>query len=379
MEISTPMSRYSNYNNKVSSIAYTVFKKYIIIIFIIISIFIFLICGIIAYEQSRIYQNPNFIQKNNKLIKGNSSITDNNLIIKFSFGTIDNNKRHLNIFGNDDRILPNIQSFPERTVGMLQIPFVNETTNIVSKSQFSFCTATLISRDLILTNKHCIKYNFNDKKTGKEFWNNMIFTLGHLSDGRYLEKTKIVQLIISSKNEVIYNEFDWAILQLDLALGDYYGHMGLAITDTNYFSKNKIGNMNGYSNDLNGNPGIHYNCHSKGIVYNKNIIMHDCDATRGSSGSGFYDNEYNIIALNYAEKRYDSDNSIHKNKFSTKFANLMIPTKFFSEEINIALNWFPRPKFPLTYDNKNLRIESTASNLQTNTILFSIYYIYYIQ
>lgn len=191
------------------------------------------------------------------------SLRKKNCIGCFNTGKMNiTNTRKLNIFGKDDRVLPDISKYPASTVGLLEFPVITKNGEILD--ELSICTATLISRDLILTNKHCTGIeNLQNGDIPDKYWTKLTFYIGHSADGSYLAKTSLVRMIHPIGSLNIPNN-DWAIYQLDIALGDWYGNLGIKMTTTGYFVLDKLGTMLGYSGDLNGNMGAHYYCQSKG-------------------------------------------------------------------------------------------------------------------
>jgi len=304
---------------------------------------IYLIKNINAQELSITLTSPNITNINNNII-----INDN----KPNFGTINN--RRLNVFGKDDRQVIDFESdingiFPYRTVGRLDIPVLK---NGKFNGGFQACTATLIGRDLILTNKHCTGYE-KAETLPQVFWDNVVFYLGLLKDGRIHAESGVVRIRWPLNTYEGYRLNDWTIFQLDKALGDVYGHLGIREVLPVYFKKTKVGNLAGYSGDLDGAAGVHMNCESKGLSEIRKdyiLIQHDCDSTRGSSGSSFFQNDYFVVGLHFGERR-DGTDSEKGIKYSDDYSNLMMSTDNFYSEFLVALEWPPRPEYPPTQEN----------------------------
>lgn len=289
-------------------------------------------------------------------------VLSNKIITKPSFGKY-NNSRNLNVFDEDNRVILtkyHIEKFPFRTIGRLFIPVLNSDGKNTG-SQY-MCTATLISRDLILTNKHCTGFQ-ESVKLPDDFWKNSVFKLGYMKDGSFLAESNLVKIRWSEKSYIDYRLNDWTIFQLDLALGDEYGNLGILETKPSYFEKTRYGSLVGYSYDLNGDAGAHVNCKSKGLSVIREdyeLVQHDCDATKGSSGGAFYNPEYYIIGLNFGERRGGDDvPSLRGVDFSDNTANLMIATISFYDDILEALKWNPRPAYP---DEKNIKVIDNTPN-----------------
>ena len=145
------------------------------------------------------------------------------------------------------------------------------------------CTASLIHRDYILTNAHCIFHDHKDEN-GKTIKKEVLVIIGKKSltffpslyDNKYLDKASWKALYYPKQYENVennYQEQDWAIIKLDKALGDAFGWIGLVDRSyQNYPKKEKV-NLVGYSGDLySKTAGAHYNCELKELY---TIILAD--------------------------------------------------------------------------------------------------------
>jgi V8-like Glu-specific endopeptidase len=226
-----------------------------------------------------------------------------------------------NIVGNDDRLPVISQQFPWSAIGRLDIVDANG-------GEFHKCTGTLIGRDLVLTNSHCL---FSKKvlipEGGLVFKPNLIKQNVDEPGYNTADRATVISYQYGWKD--FLNPFenkaqsfpeDWALLKLDKPLGDKYGYLGwrsLDLTNPQVLSalKGQV-RLAGYSSDFPRDfpkerqgdiAGAHLGCSIEQIDENGRMI-HDCDTMAGSSGSSIIalfedgdDANYYIIGLNNAE------------------------------------------------------------------------------
>ena len=191
-------------------------------------------------------------------------------------------------FGHDDRVFMNTAQFPWNVIG--QVDF----------DSGGACTATLIAEDVLITAGHCIS---DDGRIDARGVFNTAFdrpggqvsarVTGHFMDPNWNEQR------FTSGNDL--DGTDWALLRLDRPIGRELGFVGVrALVD-------EVGNRRarqadlyqaGYSWDtgthLSGNIGCNMT-----RIWRDNTMAHDCDTTRGDSGSPFMireGDEYFIVA-----------------------------------------------------------------------------------
>lgn len=202
-------------------------------------------------------------------------------------------KRPLNIndhfFGNDDRVFVDRTQAPWRSVGRLHTP------------DGGICTATLIGPDILITAAHCI---FTDERVNVE--GTTFDTAEGFPGGPY--QARVTTYMINPRFD--YHRFattndidgmDWAILRLDQRLGDRVGTVGV-------FNLTALGQTRaaatdlfhaGYSWDMQGHLAAHLGCHIH-TVYPDGTYAHECDTTRGDSGSPFMvrdGDRYSVIGV----------------------------------------------------------------------------------
>jgi protease YdgD len=200
-----------------------------------------------------------------------------------------------NIFGRDDRIPMKSQEYPWSTIGRVEVDKGNEDVDI--------CSGTLIWKNLVITNAHCVLENENQGSVKPEA---IKFSL-NVVDDEALSEARVKAIWLGTKSPNTEREKDWAILQLDKPLGEKYGWMEFAFLDSIDERVSKF-TMVGYSLDFPAeNPaytaGVHQGCTIRG---EKNgYLLHDCDMTQGASGGPIFflrDNgEAVIVAINAAQ------------------------------------------------------------------------------
>lgn len=174
-------------------------------------------------------------------------------------------------FGRDDRVRVNAQEAPWR--------FMGRFTNSAEES----CTATLIARDVIATAAHCIHTDHGvtagglfEPAAGGETAN----AVAYLIDGRY----DYVRFNTTSEIDGL----DWALIRLDRPLGDRLGFAGVRNLTGDGLATARAAALYqaGYSWDTGDLLSANIGCHLVRI-HADNTFAHECDTTRGDSGSGF--------------------------------------------------------------------------------------------
>jgi V8-like Glu-specific endopeptidase len=234
------------------------------------------------------------------------------------------------IISDDERLPVRSRAFPWSAIGQVTWTVPNTGTYT--------CTGTLISKDLVITNAHCLVENI-DSKTGK--LKQPIFFSPSMKEGKILEKepAKVIAFDYGQEFQKGNIADDWAIFKLDKPLGEKYGYLGwrnLNLSDASVLKvlRDQI-RLAGYSGDfpnqklreqlnLGGEQGetagVHVGCNIDGLTEDLGIeidsqeigkrlpgratpgvIVHQCDTKGGASGSPimalFNDNRYYIVGL----------------------------------------------------------------------------------
>lgn len=173
-------------------------------------------------------------------------------------------------FGRDDRVRVNVEQAPWSYMGR----FANAAGEM--------CTATLIARNVIVTAAHCL-HTGNGTTTGGTF------TAAGGATARataYLMSERFDYRRFNSTDEI--DGLDWALVRLDQPLGDRLGYAGVrnltgqgreAALAADLFQA-------GYSWDTGDTLSANIGCHMI-ETYPDGTFAHECDTTRGDSGSAF--------------------------------------------------------------------------------------------
>lgn len=175
-------------------------------------------------------------------------------------------------FGRDDRVLVNANEAPWRMMGALLMD--------AGKS----CTATLIARDVIITAAHCIHTDEGRINAAASFK-----TADRLSTARvtaYLIDPRFNYERFHASDDV--DGMDWALLRLDQPLGDRVGFAGVRNLTGEGSAAALAADLQqaGYSWDTGENLSGNLGCRIV-AVNRDNTFAHECDTTRGDSGSAF--------------------------------------------------------------------------------------------
>tara|TARA_R110000868_G_C10953026_1_gene767976 strand:+ start:1247 stop:2368 length:1122 start_codon:yes stop_codon:yes gene_type:complete len=210
------------------------------------------------------------------------------------------------IFGPDNRSVLNTHAYPYGAI----VRLVN--------AEGGHCSGSLIGRDLVLTNSHCMVEESGRSKSG-------IQATIHGLPG-YSPRVSVESFISGTLDYKDEPRNDWALARLKEPIGDVTGWFGLAETA-------QIGGgytLAGFSGDFKRGQvaGVHAGCALKGALGGLGVIMHDCDMTKGASGSSIWKltNKHAFIhALNSAQLgKADQHDS-----WSEEDSNLAVPVQTF--------------------------------------------------
>lgn len=234
------------------------------------------------------------------------------------------------VIGADERQPVLSRAFPWSAIGRLEL---QDASGAIQ----STCTGTLIAPDLVLTNAHCLEQSYLDPVTNQpssafisteryqeqqaaEAAPKLVFKPSMI-DGVSLDEASVTSYRAGwRENSTNPTADDWAVLKLDKDLGDDYGFLGWRSLDlgdraiVERLAENAL--LVGYSGDFPttrlsqfGAPsetaGIDEYCSIVGTFlegYFVDTLIHDCDATPGSSGgpilAQFSDGDFYMIGLN---------------------------------------------------------------------------------
>lgn len=173
-------------------------------------------------------------------------------------------------FGRDDRVRVNAEQAPWRYMGT----FTN--------AQGERCTATLIARNVVITAAHCL-HGDRGVTTGGEFRAEGGATARATA---YMINERFDYRRFNTTDEI--DGLDWALIRLDQPLGDRLGHAGVRNLTGQGLSAARAADLYqaGYSWDTGDALSANVGCHIV-AVHPDGTFAHECDTTRGDSGSAF--------------------------------------------------------------------------------------------
>jgi protease YdgD len=174
-------------------------------------------------------------------------------------------------FGHDDRVLVAVDETPWRYIGVLRM------------NTGEACTATLVGPNVIVTAAHCIHTDRGVDASAR--WSS---ASGQLSARvtAYLIDPRFNYRRFNSGTDI--DGMDWALLRLDQPLGERLGYAGVQnLTARGRDHAVSVDLMQaGYSWDTGGRLSGNLRCRMT-TVHADNTFSHECDTTRGDSGSAF--------------------------------------------------------------------------------------------
>lgn len=203
------------------------------------------------------------------------------------------------IKGADNRVLVDPRVYPWSTVGR------------ITKGDGSVCSATLIGPALAVTAAHCLW----NRRTGDWMPARSVFLTLGWDRGQWTAASGVEHYTIApgyagpGDHSLANSAHDWALLHLSEPLGAQAGWLGLAPQGPEG-ADGRAGVADvvlqaGYSMDRKHVLSGHLGCRVTGRV-SDSLLVHDCDATRGDSGSPLFawvDGSFRLLGLHVSTFR----------------------------------------------------------------------------
>ncbi|MBI3549891.1 MAG: trypsin-like serine protease [Elusimicrobia bacterium] len=232
----------------------------------------------------------------------------------------------VNVFTGTRRQAITSNAYPWSAIGRLKL--AKGTGN-------SWCTASLIARDLILTNAHCIEdEDGNIIRGAYRFFPNMV-------GGQARAGSDVVHMWwgTSGVNPNTRAQDDWAILRIRDPLGTSYGTLGVKTME---FTEDLNLHLAAYSGDYNGGLTATFSrdCRITGQD-DRGALLHNCSSTKGSSGGPllWFDGEQKpwVVAVNRGERRDGRNESLVNIPYSHRHANIAVSASRFLSTLRSIL------------------------------------------
>ncbi|MGD9967346.1 MAG: serine protease [Hyphomonadaceae bacterium] len=172
-------------------------------------------------------------------------------------------------FGNDDRVRVDVNQAPWRFMGVLRL------------QGGGVCSATLVGRNIIVTAAHCLYSGGGTLDARGRFTSASGEHSARVTD--YLIDTAYNYVRFSTTEEI--SGLDWALLRLDRPLGDTLGHASVRALSRAGARQAQLMQA-GYAWDTGEHLAANLSCRIVDMRLD-HTFAHECDTTRGDSGSGF--------------------------------------------------------------------------------------------
>jgi protease YdgD len=246
-----------------------------------------------------------------------------------------------NIYDHDGRTFITSHKSPWAAVGLL------------TKPDRTYCSASMVGPDLLLTNAHCVLKNSGDFIRGDYTFKPMFHKGPVKWRGRYLV-AKILKFYVGSRHPHMDHGNDWALLRTNWKIGDQIGYFGVAVYEPEQLSKLTLKvYMASYDDDRFGTMmyqtcAFHTVCSADTncLFINRDmppIVRHDCSLSTGASGAPIFlfPNQdpalTKLVAIQATEVGDRAGQTLKGIPYSDTYANMAIPAKNFYWKIKEIL------------------------------------------
>lgn len=236
-----------------------------------------------------------------------------------------------NVFAGDRRQIVIPRDRPWSAIGKLLGP-----------SGTSYCTASLVGPDTILTAAHCIM----DEEKHERIEGRYVFVPSMTGDEAE-PSSPVLRFWWGTKDPVNHRGDDWAIGRLESPLGKSFGWFGVQELDLSSYLEKPLFYLAGYSIDFfEGDYASWENQCGFTNTVPDGTFLHDCDMRSGASGGPiFYFPDRRdprgamIVAINVAQRpeasgRFPSNGTPYKDEIG----NIAVPDSAFLPTLKQVLN-----------------------------------------
>lgn len=246
-----------------------------------------------------------------------------------------------NIYDNDGRTTQLSHKSPWAAVGLLTKP--NRT----------YCSASMVGPDLLLTNAHCVVDDNGNFIRGDYTFKPMYHKGPIYLHGKALV-AKVLSFYVGSRNPNMDHGNDWALLRTNWKIGDKIGYFGVAVYEPEQlmqltlpiymasFDDNRFGSMLAQTCNFRTVCSAETNCPfiNSGAVP---IVRHTCSLATGASGAPMFlfPNQDPALTKLVAIQATELADRVHQTMvgipYSDAYANMAVPAKNFYWKIKELL------------------------------------------
>lgn len=245
------------------------------------------------------------------------------------------------VFLPDDRRDFLAQTQPWQAIGKVELIPEGHMPNSSQKG-VQFCTGSLISKDLVLTNAHCVLESNGLTRQTIWFRPNI-----QKSNNTRMLAAPVAKVWLGTMMPDHHRADDWALLKLKIPLGNRVGWFEVKDYPDQFLVSDESNKTSLIAYAMDYNHGkqlmIHSGCSINGFGEREPYLRHDCDMNGGSSGGPMFwfenDSPF-IIAVNAAHTTKEKVS--YFNHFRLDRANIAVSSHRFYHILQSLKenNWF---------------------------------------